>query len=93
MFYQPEDLSLQSVKVLVGSSFFPRFLIVFLSQNKHWSGGRRTVDSSKTFFATRLRGERGDASDDEQGSSDDTGDARGDITAGLSRSRFLVNLC
>ena len=29
--------------------------------------------------------------DDEQGSSDDTDDARGDITAGLSRSKFLVN--
>ena len=79
------------MKVLVGSSFFPRFLIVFLSQNKHWSPGRRTVDSSETVFATRLRGERGDTADDDQGSSDDTGDARGDITAGLSRSRFLVN--
>ena len=79
------------MKVLVGSSFFPRFLIVFLSQNKHWSGGRRIVDSSETLFVTRLRGERGDTVDDEQGSNDDTGDARGDITADLSRSRFLVN--
>ena len=79
------------MKVLVGSSFFARFLIVFLSQNKHWSGGRRKVNSFETLFATRLRGERGDTADDEQGSSDDTGDATGDITAGLSRSRLLVN--
>ena len=90
MFCQPEDLWLQSVKVLVGSFFFPHFLIVFLSQNKHWSGWRRTVNSSETLFATRLRGERGDTADDEQGYSDETGDARGDITAGLSRSRFSV---
>ena len=79
------------MKVLVGSSFFPRFLIVFLSHNKHWSDGLIPVDSPETLFATHLRGEWGDTADDEQCSSDDTGDARGDITAGLSRSRFLVN--
>ena len=55
------------------------------------SGGGGTVDSSETLFATRLRGEQADTANDEQGSSDDTGDTRGDITAGLSRSRFLVN--
>ena len=70
--------------------FFPHFLIVFLSQNKHWSGWRRTVNSSERLFATRLRGERGDTADDEQGYSDETGDARGDIRAGLSRFRFSV---
>ena len=79
------------MKVLLESSFFPCFLIAVLSQNKHWSGGRRTFDSSETLFAKRLRGERGDTADDEQGSSDDTGDTRGDIKAGLSQSRFLVN--
>ena len=71
--------------------FFSMFLDCLLVTNKHWSGGRRKVDSSDTLFATRLRGERGDTADDKQGSSDDTGDTRGDIKAGLSQSRFLVN--